>query len=636
MRTPGDAQQPLVTCVIRAGDDGNDAEPLEAICARVLAQDWRPIAVLCLGTEASLAGLPRQRGCSGLVHSDDDGIGAAGASDLTLLAGDFVLTAHGAAAPSLVRELVARLAAAPAVDEVAEGGWRLRRTVRRAAAPCPWPVLDVDEQTPVADEPETDGPFVLRFLTATPGGADVPYRWRRVLAATDCLAVTADAATADRLALLSPRTVRAPDDRGHDSAFARAMAARAAPRLHPWRPSPPRRIVLQADDFTEGGMEQVVIDLAEALQAAGFSARLLILGKEGSAGARARRRGLAVDRIAADPRSYAAYLDQWRPELVNAHYSTFGAGACAARGIPFVQTLHNTYVWFGPEHFDTWRAADRDTHAYVCVSNNVARYADLKMGLPAAHMVVIPNGCDHGYLASETGRAAAAALRDELGLPPTARVLLNVASIQPAKGQHLLLAALAAVAPDVPDAHLVIVGSAADEGYARAQQLAAERLGIGDRVHWVGRRDDVGAFHALADALVQPSFFEGWSLAITEAVLAGLPVIATDVGGAAEQLAGTDGILLPPAADVATLDRDLLMPLLAAPCTELQQRLADAMRAMLARGGARSRLPQGWRTLLRDCAYRRCAEAFHWFSAGGSPAGARRWLFATDADRGAA
>lgn len=615
-------------------DARGDGETLADRCARILAQDWRPLEIFCVGTDAELAGLPRQRGVLGLVQAagvaswrDCDG-------DLLLLAGDLLLTAGGPAASSLVRELATVLEADPTIEEeVSSTGWRLWWTAPRSKATSPRPIVTVDENTPVAAQSLPAVPFLLHFGTMTPAGADVPYRWRSVLALPHCHAVATDTATAERLALLTPRAARAPAGRGYEEAAARGAAARAAPRLHPWRPPSARCIVLQADDFSEGGMEQVIIDLAEALQQAGFAPRLLILGKEGTAAARARNRGIAVDRVRADGSTYGEYLDRWRPELVNAHYSTFGAPACAARGIPFVQTLHNTYVWFGPEHLDAYRTADPYTHAYVCVSNNVARYADLKMGLPPSRMVVIPNGCDASFLPGKESRAGA--LRDELGLPPTARVLLNVASVQPAKGQHLLVAAFARIAAESPDAHLVVLGAAADANYLRAQQHAARRLGISNRVHWVGRRDDVGAFHRLADALVQPSFFEGWSLAITEAVLAGLPVIATDVGGAAEQLADTDGVLLAPAADVATLDRDNLAPLLTDPCPEFQQRLAAAMLALLARGGARSRLPHGWRKMLREHAYRRYAEAFHWFCAGGSAAAARRWIHAADANQGA-
>ncbi|MCU0862868.1 MAG: glycosyltransferase [Planctomycetes bacterium] len=595
-----------VTCLLFA-----DGSPLLPRCDALLAQTYRPLEILVAGSRERLRDLPTRPGVRGLVVPN--GMPQAEVErELAALAGDFVLTAAGSAEPELVATLLAILQREPGRDEVRGqgrkqqpgGGFCLRRNRRRDATAPPTP-LAVTADTPL---PTDDRPLSLHFPAAAANTEDLPYRWRAVLTRPNVIATAADATTAERVRLLQPSPPN---------------------RLRPFCGGAPRRVVLQADDFREGGMEQVIIDLAEALQTANFTVRLLILGEEGPAGARARARGLCVDRVPASFDAYRDYLDQHRPELVNAHYSTYGADQCAARGVPFVQTVHNMYVWFGPYQFDTYRKADPHTHAYVCVSNNVARYSDLTIGLPAVRMLVIPNGCHRDFLAVDAHRTAAAALRRELGLPPTARVLLNVASVQPPKGQHLLLAAFAELAAERTDAHLIVLGGTADAEYLRAQQAMTERLGLSQRVHWVGRRADVSAFHQLADALVQPSFFEGWSLAITEAVLAGLPVIATDVGGAVEQLRGTTGILVPAAApDVTRLHVDTLMPLLADECAAVRSALVAAMREVLARDGARSPLPAEWEALLREAAYGRTAEVFHWFAAGGSVRAARCWLAA--------
>lgn len=581
-----------VTCFIV----GDDPATLRERCATVLAQDWRPLAVVVAAPADVLAALPPAPDLLRLPLPPDLPPAAARA-ELGELVEDFELLADGPAANGTLALLVATLRSQTGHDQAELGGWRLCR--RRGLTP-PADARRITADTPLDTGPARAGPL------AFDDDPDLPYRWRRTLAGSGTTAYATDARTHERLRLLAAVDTR--------------------PRLMPARLATPRPIVLQADDFTEGGMEQVVIDLAEALATQGFAPRLWILGREGSAADRARRRGLVVERLTADPASYTARLAALRPALVNAHYSTFGAAAAAAAGIPFVQTLHNMYAWFGPELIAIYRQADPHTHAYVCVSNNVARYADLTLGLPPSRMLVVPNGCHPDYLASDAHRQAAARLRDELGLPAGAPVFLNVASVQPPKGQAVLLGAFAAIAASAPSAHLIVLGGAADGDYLSAQQRRTDALGLTGRVHWVGRRDDVSAFHQLAWALVQPSFFEGWSLAITEAVLAGLPVIATDVGGAVEQLRGTSGILVPAAMpDVTALHRDTLVPLLRHPCTGLERDLVVAMQEILRRGGARSPLPDDWRQLLRDTAYRRCAEVFHWFAGGGGPRSARHW-----------
>lgn len=604
-RAPG--PRPGATFLLRA----SECDDLTAAIVQMDRQSWRPLhgIVVCEpGDEGRCATVG---GASLLVWRGGD-MPTDLASALRPMLDEFVLTGSGDAEPELIARLVeylkiTRQAGAARSSEAAEstnGRWRLQH--RPVAAKIVADQVDVTTETPVAEPPGTE-PFHLHFVGQSRAAPGLPYRWRHIIASPRCSASSEDAETAARIAMLAPVHLRPP------VRHVRRLAA--------------RKVILQADDFTEGGLEQVMIDLAEALRADGFAPRLLVRGRRGSAAERAVSRGIPVDSAEPSAQGYADYLDRERPNLVNAHYSTYGAEECARRGIPFVQTMHNMYVWFGPEEAAAYRAADPYTKAYVCVSNNVAQYADLRLGLPASRMLVIPNGCDEAYVAASAHASATDALRREIGLPPDARVVLNVASIQPPKAQHILLGAFAMTAARRPELRLVVLGDADDAAYAQQLRTQAAEAGISERVHWVGRRKDVSAFHQLADVMVQPSFFEGWSLAITEAVLAGLPVVATDVGGAVEQLADTSGIVVPAAApDPTDVHRDTLHALLTSQHTDLQKRVHGALEAVLARDGARSPLPAHWRDFLRAAAYRRCVAAFHWLCDGGSAASARAWL----------
>lgn len=482
------------------------------------------------------------------------------------------------------------------------------------------PVLDSRRIDLTAPLPA--GAKVLWF--GAQAGADSPYRLRRLLRRAEIATATDDAAMAGRLAVLTPRLAHHAE---------RRIALQQAAELTALSP-PPRRdapacpagahVVLQVGDFTEGGMEQVVIDLAQALATAKLRVTILVLGRTGTAATRATAHGLTLRRCDPTVEAYAAFLASERVALVNAHFSTFGADLCARAGVPFVQTVHNMYMWFGQAERDTYRAADPHTRAYICVSNNAARYCDVAIGLGAERMLVIPNGCHRDYVRPQPPADAVARVRRELGVPDAAPFFLNIASIQPAKAQHLLLDAFHAVRERCADAHLVFLGRPMDERYAAAQVQRTHDLGLTDRVHWAGHRDDVTTVHAAAAALVIPSFFEGWSLAITEAVLAGLPAVATDVGGASEQLEGTEGILLPAAADDLTaIDIHRLLALLDAPNDRVRRALADALVEIHARRGRRSPLPPDWQRLLRECAYARYAQVFGCLLAGWTPAQAR-------------
>ena len=501
-------------------------------------------------------------------------------------------------------------------DRIAE-----RRSRRSGATVPTFTARTLDATTPLPL-----GPCVLWF-DAEP---DAPYRLRRWLRHGHVVAATADTTTATRLALLTTRHVHTQDRRAAmrlatELAIRGASDQAAAPPSLPASQAAPH-IVLQVGDFTEGGMEQVVIDLADALIKDAMRVTILVLGRTGSAAARAAQRGLTLHRLDPTAAAYTEFLTREGVDLVNAHYATFGAELCVQASIPFVQTIHNMYMWFGAPERQEYRAADRHTRAYVCVSNNVARYADVALGLRPDRMLVIPNGCDRAYVQPRPSPERIVATRRALGVPDDAPFFLHVASIQPAKAQHLLLAAFHQVANACPRAHLVFLGQPMDAEYARTLEQRTHGLGLASRVHWAGQRPDVSTIHAAAGALVIPSFFEGWSLAITEAVLAGLPVIATDVGGASEQLEGTDGILLPAAApDPTAIDAERLLPLLQAPCAPLRARLAAALQEVYGRDGKRSPLPPDWERLLRECAYARYAHVFRCLLAGGSPAAARAW-----------
>ena len=147
------------------------------------------------------------------------------------------------------------------------------------------------------------------------------------------------------------------------------------------------------------------------------------------------------------------------------------------------------------------------------------------------------------------------ALRAELGLPPGAPVLGNVAALVGHKAQCDLLDAMPAVLEALPDLRLVIVGEGELRGALTAQ---AEALGIADRVVFAGYREDVLRFYHLFDVFVLSSKMEGLGGVSLEAMAMGCPVVATDAGGVPEIVRdGVNGILAP-RRDPAALARGVI------------------------------------------------------------------------------
>lgn len=201
---------------------------------------------------------------------------------------------------------------------------------------------------------------------------------------------------------------------------------------------------------------------------------------------------------------------------------------------------------------DAWLA--RRTAKTVALNPAMARaFAD--RGVPDGRLSVIPNGVDVDRFEAVTG-ADRERVRAEYGL--AGPIVLFVGSITPRKGVGDLLEAVGRVFPE-RDAHLVITGPAdLDPEYTDAVRgrMAPE---IADSVTITGfvPDKDLLALYDLAAVFVLPSSEEGSSVAVTEALAAGLPVVATDVPGTADQIDhGVEGLLFEPG-DVDALATNL-------------------------------------------------------------------------------
>lgn len=133
--------------------------------------------------------------------------------------------------------------------------------------------------------------------------------------------------------------------------------------------------------------------------------------------------------------------------------------------------------------------------------------------------------------------------RARIGLPPGARLIASVGNLLPLKRHSLLLKGMTELDQDV---HLVLAGRGPEEPRLRAQAL---ELGISERVHMLGREPDAWRWMAVADLVAHPSAVEGLPIALAEARVLGVPVLAFDVGGVTTILGGVSGSMVLQASD---------------------------------------------------------------------------------------
>jgi glycosyltransferase involved in cell wall biosynthesis len=131
-----------------------------------------------------------------------------------------------------------------------------------------------------------------------------------------------------------------------------------------------------------------------------------------------------------------------------------------------------------------------------------------------------------------------------------------VANLIPYKGHRELVKAFARIAADDPDVRLFLIGK--DLGIAKDLMSRARRLGVANRINLMGRRRDVPMLLSAMDIGVLASHEEGFSNALLEKLAAGLPVVATNVGGNPEALEGMPDCILVGPEDPDDLARGLL------------------------------------------------------------------------------
>ena len=177
--------------------------------------------------------------------------------------------------------------------------------------------------------------------------------------------------------------------------------------------------------------------------------------------------------------------------------------------------------------------------AVICNSRMVKAEIRAHFGVPEAKLHVIYNGVDLRYFHPGVRDAYRARSRSQRDIPTNAMLYVFVGSGFERKGVFRLLRAFARGADR--RAHLVVVGKDRAEAKARTQ---GRRLGIADRVHWLGALDDVRPWYGAADAFVLPTLYDPFPNAALEAMACGLPVLATNQCGVAELIQpGINGLL---------------------------------------------------------------------------------------------
>jgi glycosyltransferase involved in cell wall biosynthesis len=343
-------------------------------------------------------------------------------------------------------------------------------------------------------------------------------------------------------------------------------------------PAPPRRtpLALVLNNFDPGGTERQMTELLTRLDKTVFDVHVACLRRSGALLSQVEASAASVEEfpvrgfLTAGAVQQAARFTRWcrslRLQVVHAcdfYANVFALMPAACARVPTrLGSRRELYIpGRTAAHQRLERLAYRAAHKVVC--NSQAAMVRLNQeGVSRQKLELISNGIDPGRF--RTGHPAR-----------TPRSIMTVAHLRPGKGIDVLLDAAAIVMRSVPDVTFQIVGDGSLRGELEAHCRA---LGVGGRVHFLGHTNDVAARLADASIFAFPSLMEALPNSVLEAMSAGLPVVASAVGGIPEVIDNErNGLLVPPqdpAALAAALERLLRDQVFA-------QRLGTAARATI-------------------------------------------------------
>ncbi len=354
-------------------------------------------------------------------------------------------------------------------------------------------------------------------------------------------------------------------------------------------------IAIAVDNLDKGGLEQVILFLANEWKKSCREVKVLCMKDGGEIAERLQKEsGIEVIIFHSDLNDLKEFLLKNPPWVANTHFIHEGIEVFYELGIPIVEVIHNMYVFLDYNQWNYEKKKSKYINQYIAVSQ-CAKEVFLKKaisvfgnGIPEERITVIGNTFEPDSMVENEGEEDREKqrifLREQLGIPKDAFVFLSVGSIDPRKNNLGMICAFSALLQRVGrDTYLIMVGQESNERYAKKVRRFALNKKINDKLIFTGQRSDVKAFMNASDVFLMISYYEGWSVAATEALSSGLPLIHSECGSATELISdGRNGILVQnPIPAISEYDLEDLDDAMFAGVNENQDEIVEAMQSMI-------------------------------------------------------
>lgn len=299
------------------------------------------------------------------------------------------------------------------------------------------------------------------------------------------------------------------------------------------------RVLHVLHSIERSGAEQMLTQAAPLFREHGLELHAVATGE--SVGAYAQRfaaagftiHHLPLSSSASHLRRFYELLRTLRIDVVHVHteraFFWYELVARLAGVKRIVRTVHGVFEFRGRLWAERW--LERRLAATVLGAISVApgpSVAEAEAGTYGVHPLQILNWTDCVRFSPPKHEDDRNRVRERLGIPLNAVVLISVGSCQHVKNHAAIVRALPSVAQACPEVHYLHVGSGELE---TAEQALASELGVRESVSFVGQRDDVSDLLAASDVFVMPSTREGFAISCLEAMSSGLPVVGRETSG---------------------------------------------------------------------------------------------------------
>lgn len=319
------------------------------------------------------------------------------------------------------------------------------------------------------------------------------------------------------------------------------------------------------NSFGLGGVPQVTYQLMRSLPADTYDLYLYVLKSyEDNATARIQLRenfeyhGVTIRCPDRDDKKFyvvsqmARWLIEDKIDILHTHsykpniYGRLAGLLCRPRGIKLIAHYHNYYdnKWQEDDSLIYEQLLAHQTDRFLACSASVAEHVASRTGIESGRIEVLLNGIDLSRFKVSQTRSA---VKAELGLPENCRLVGVVGRLCRQKAQDVFLKAAAKLARIYPDVLFLLAGAPDEPEMLLQLKAQADALDIGHKVRFLGYLEDIPKIYSILDILVMPSRWEGFGLALVEAMAMGLPIVATDVGGIPEVVVPNEtALIIPP------------------------------------------------------------------------------------------